>query len=162
MSRQVTEAGATELLQRYRRAAAERAVEFVDSGMVVGLGTGRTATFAVNRIGALLESGLLRGIRCVPSSRVTAALARHLGIPMLDPAEQTITLDLTIDGADEVDPELNLIKGGGGALLREKILAASGYPASVAGRGTDLLLAFSGRVPGRAGSAGRTPQGRAG
>ncbi|HSE68892.1 MAG TPA: ribose 5-phosphate isomerase A [Gemmatimonadales bacterium] len=123
MTRQVTVEGASDRLQRYRRAAAERAVEFVDSGMVVGLGTGRTATFAVNRLGALLESGLLRGIRCIPSSRVIAALARHLGIPMLDPAEQTITIDLTIDGADEVDPELNLIKGGGGALLREKVLA---------------------------------------
>jgi ribose 5-phosphate isomerase A len=123
MTRQVFPDRATDLVQRYRRAAAERAVEFVDSSMVVGLGTGRTAAFAVNRIGALLESGLLRGVRCVPSSRGTAGLARRLGIPILDPTEQAITIDLTIDGADEVDPELNLIKGGGGALLREKILA---------------------------------------
>jgi ribose 5-phosphate isomerase A len=123
MTRPAVAGVGTELAQRYRRAAAERAVEFVDSGMIVGLGTGRTATFAVNRIGALLESGLLRGLRCVPSSKATAALARRLGIPILDPAEQAITIDLTIDGADEVDPELNLIKGGGGALLWEKVLA---------------------------------------
>ena len=123
MTRRVLSEGATDPVQRYRRAAAERAVEFVDSSMVVGLGTGRTASFAVHRIGTLLESGLLRGVRCVPSSRATAALARRLGIPILDPAEQAVTIDLTIDGADEVDAELNLIKGGGGALLREKVLA---------------------------------------
>jgi len=76
MTRQVIPDGATELVQRYRRAAAERAVEFVDSSMIVGLGSGRTASFAVHRIGTLLESGLLRGVRCVPSSRATAALAR--------------------------------------------------------------------------------------
>ena len=178
MTRRVLSEGATELVQRYRRAAAERAVEFVDSSMVVGLGTGRTASLAVHRIGTLLDSGLLRGVRCVPSSRATAALARRLGIPMLDPAEQAITIDLTIDGADEVDPELNLIKGGGGALLREKVLAQvsrreiivvdEGKLSPTSAPGIPyrwkcfLLLAFSGGLSRRAGCAGCTPAGRAG
>jgi ribose 5-phosphate isomerase A len=108
--------------QRYKQQAGERAVDFVRSGMVVGLGTGTTAIFATRRIGALLRQGTLRGIRGVPTSSDTAAAARELGIPLLgdDVPEE---IDLTIDGADEVSPALDLIKGGGGALLREKIVA---------------------------------------
>jgi ribose 5-phosphate isomerase A len=106
----------------YKRLAAERAVQYIVSGMVVGLGAGTTAAYATRLIGAMLADGRLRDIRGVPCSRTVAALARECGVPLTalgdDPA-----IDLTIDGADEVDPHLNLIKGGGGALLHEKIVA---------------------------------------
>jgi ribose 5-phosphate isomerase A len=89
--------------------------------MVVGLGTGSTAIFAVRRIGALLREGRLRDVAGVPTSSAVGAEARRLGIPLeLDGAR---AIDLTIDGADEVDPDLELIKGGGGALFHEKIVA---------------------------------------
>jgi ribose 5-phosphate isomerase A len=89
--------------------------------MVVGLGTGSTAVFAVRRLGQLLRDGGLRDVVGVPTSHRTEAEARALGIPLaLDGARD---IDVTIDGADEVDPDLNLIKGGGGALLHEKIVA---------------------------------------
>jgi ribose 5-phosphate isomerase A len=101
--------------------AADRAVEYVQSGMVLGLGAGSTAILATRRIGQLLREGRLRDIIGFPCSSVIEAEARALGIPItLDPPG---AVDLTIDGADEVDPELNLIKGGGGALLHEKIVA---------------------------------------
>lgn len=103
-------------------AAAERAVELVESGMVVGLGTGRAATYALRRLTARLGDGTLRDIRGVPTSSATEAEARRLGVPLL-PLDAGAPIDLTIDGADEVDPALRLIKGGGGALLREKIVA---------------------------------------
>ncbi len=107
---------------QYKQAAAERAVGFIQSGMKVGLGTGSTALFAVRRLGELLQTGQLRDIRAFATSQATDAVARQLGIPML-PDDLAETLDVTIDGADEVDPQWNLIKGGGGALLREKIVA---------------------------------------
>lgn len=107
---------------RLKRAAAERATEWVRSGMVVGLGAGSTALFAVQRMGALLASGQLSDILGVPCSRAVAAAAEGLGIP-LTTIEAHPVIDLTIDGADEVDPALALIKGGGGALLHEKIVA---------------------------------------
>jgi ribose 5-phosphate isomerase A len=104
-----------------KQQAADRAVEYVEPGMVVGLGAGSTAILATRRIGQLLREGRLRDIVGFPCSSVIEAEARALGIPIiLDPLD---TVDLTIDGADEVDPELNLIKGGGGALLHEKIVA---------------------------------------
>ncbi len=106
-----------------KRDAAERAVERVASGMVVGLGTGSTAAYAVEAIGRLLAEGTLRDIVGIPTSRETASLARGLGIP-LTTLEEHPTVDLTIDGADEVDPAGNMIKGGGGAFLWEKIVAA--------------------------------------
>lgn len=112
----------SDLRTRYKREAAERAVEFVESGMVVGLGTGSTAVFAIRRIGALLSAGALHDLVGVPTSAATEAEARRLGIPILD-TDGSREIDLTIDGADEVDPELNLLKGGAGALLREKIVA---------------------------------------
>ena len=106
----------------FKRAAAEYAITFVESGMVLGLGAGTTAAIAVRRIGDLLREGRLQGIVGVPSSTEVAAAARTAGIP-LTTLEDHPVLDLTIDGADEVDPGLNLIKGGGGALLHEKIVA---------------------------------------
>jgi ribose 5-phosphate isomerase A len=90
--------------------------------MVLGLGHGSTAVFAVRCIAQLLREGRLRDVLGVPCSRQVEAEARKLGIP-LTTLDQHPTVDLTIDGADEVDPDLNLIKGGGGALLREKIVA---------------------------------------
>src|SRR5512147_1938589 len=96
-----------------KQAAAERAVDFVQSGMVVGLGTGSTAIFATRRIGALLRAGTLRDIAGFPTSKATADEARALGIPLLDD-DLPKSIDVTIDGADEVDPQLELIKGGGG------------------------------------------------
>jgi ribose 5-phosphate isomerase A len=107
---------------RQKQDAAEYAVSFVESGMVVGLGTGSTAVYAVRRIAALLESGQLRSVSGVATSLRTEAEARRLGIPITDLVAHP-TVDLTIDGADEVDPSLNVIKGAGGALLREKIVA---------------------------------------
>jgi ribose 5-phosphate isomerase A len=109
-------------VSRQKQQAAEYAVGFVESGMVVGLGTGSTAVFAVRRIAALLESGQLRSVVGVATSLRTEAEACRLGIPITD-LEAHPTVDLTIDGADEVDPSLNVIKGAGGALLREKIVA---------------------------------------
>src|SRR5690349_13129761 len=105
-----------------KRQAAEHAVRYVESGMAVGLGTGSTAIFAVRHIGELLLTGRLRDIVAFATSKVTAQEAVKLNIPML-PDDLPRSLDVTIDGADEVDPKLNLIKGGGGALLREKLVA---------------------------------------
>ena len=105
-----------------KRAAAEKAVEqYVQSDTVVGLGTGSTASHAVRRIGEAIVAGELHGVQGVPTSERTAALAREVGIPILALSEARPVL--TIDGADEIDPNLSLIKGLGGALLREKIVA---------------------------------------
>jgi ribose 5-phosphate isomerase A len=109
---------------RLKQLAAERAVEQIESGMVIGLGSGSTATLAIQRIGVLLKSGKLRDIVGVPTSQASADEARKVGIPLTTLEEHEV-VDLTVDGADEVDPQLNLIKGGGGALLREKIVAQS-------------------------------------
>lgn len=107
---------------KWKEEAAQRAVQFVQSGMKVGLGTGSTAIFATRRIAGLLKTDELRHIVAFATSKATAEEAVRLGIPLL-PDDLPEDLDLTIDGADEVDPEMNLIKGGGGALLREKIVA---------------------------------------
>jgi ribose 5-phosphate isomerase A len=109
-------------LDSLKKAAALKAVEFVRDGMVVGLGTGSTAKHMVIAIGEKVRTGMrLRG---VPTSNETAALARQQGITLID-TDQAWVIDVAIDGADQVDPHFNLIKGGGGALLKEKIVAAS-------------------------------------
>jgi ribose 5-phosphate isomerase A len=105
-----------------KRQAAERAVEFVESGTIVGLGHGSTAIFALQRIAELLKGGKLSDVLGVPCSNLVEEEARQLGIPLTTFDEHPV-IDLTIDGADEVDGNLDLIKGGGGALLREKIVA---------------------------------------
>ena len=105
-----------------KRRAAIKAVEFIESGMILGLGSGSTAWFALEAIGKRIQEGQLKSIIGIPSSKQTARDAQKLGIPIGSLADHP-EIDLTIDGADEVDPDLNLIKGGGGALLREKILA---------------------------------------
>lgn len=99
----------------------EKATEYIKDGMIVGLGTGSTAYWAIMKIGEMVKSGLK--ITGVPTSKATEKLALTLNIPLLDIAEVT-RIDLTIDGADEFDGYKNLIKGGGGALLREKIVAS--------------------------------------
>ena len=106
----------------YKIRAAEHAVTFVEPGTVVGLGTGSTAIFATRRLAELLRQGALRDILGFATSQATWEQAQRLGIPMIS-LDMPRAIDLTIDGADEVDPNLNLIKGGGGALLREKIVA---------------------------------------
>lgn len=105
-----------------KKLAAEAAVQHIEDGMIIGLGTGTTSYFAIHRIAQRVQQGLR--IQAVSSSTRSEGLARELGIPLL-PLSAVSGIDLTIDGADEVDPGLNLIKGGGGALLREKILAMS-------------------------------------
>jgi ribose 5-phosphate isomerase A len=106
----------------FKKQAGERAAALITSGMVVGLGTGSTAIFATRRLGELLASGALSNVVGFPTSRSTAQEAANLSIPLLSD-DLPRAIDLTIDGADEVDPALNLIKGGGGALFREKIVA---------------------------------------
>ncbi len=108
--------------QQFKQQAAYCAVDFVESGMVVGLGTGSTAVWAVRRIAELLDAGDLHDIVGIPTSKRTAEEAERLGIPLTTLEDHPIA-DVTIDGADEVDPACNVIKGGGGALLREKIVA---------------------------------------
>jgi ribose 5-phosphate isomerase A len=107
--------------QNYKRQAAEHALKLVEPGMILGLGTGSTAAEFVKLLGERAKQEKL-DLRCVPTSGQTKALAEECGLQIVD--FNTITdVDLTVDGADEIDPELNLIKGGGGALLREKIVA---------------------------------------
>jgi ribose 5-phosphate isomerase A len=101
---------------------ADRAAGLVESGMIVGLGTGRAATALIESLGGKVQAGL--PIRGVPTSEASAQLARQLGIPLTN-LDEVDHLDLTIDGADEVDPRGNLIKGYGGALVREKVVAAA-------------------------------------
>uniref|UniRef100_A0A7S3PUW0 ribose-5-phosphate isomerase n=2 Tax=Chaetoceros debilis TaxID=122233 RepID=A0A7S3PUW0_9STRA len=95
--------------------------DYVESGMVVGLGTGSTAYFAVERLGQLLKDGTLKDIVAIPTSIRTKEQAEELEIPLVT-LDTHSKLDVAIDGADEVDPQLNLVKGGGGALLREKMV----------------------------------------
>ena len=107
---------------REKEAAARASLRFVRDGDIVGLGTGSTAAFAVRFLGERVQAGLK--IRGIPTSVHTQELAASLGIP-LTTLDEVQDIDVTIDGADEVDPQLSLIKGGGGALLREKIVASA-------------------------------------
>lgn len=108
--------------EELKRAAAARALEYVENGMQLGLGTGSTAKHFVELLGERVRQGLR--VIGVPTSEATRADAERCGVP-LTTLDEIDRLDLTIDGADEIDPSLNLIKGGGGALLREKIVAAA-------------------------------------
>jgi ribose 5-phosphate isomerase A len=105
-----------------KKQAAEKAVEDIKDGMIVGLGSGSTVFFALEKISEKLKSGELKNIIGIPSSIDTEKKAIEFGIP-LTTLNETPVIDLTIDGADEADAELNVIKGGGGMLLREKIVA---------------------------------------
>lgn len=106
----------------FKAKAAEAAAELINSGMRLGLGTGSTAYHFVEAVGGLVRNGF--DLICVPTSEATRTHAEKLGIP-LSSLDETPQLDLTVDGADEVDDQLRLIKGGGGALLREKIVATA-------------------------------------
>ena len=110
------------MTEAHKEAAALKAVEFVESGMIVGLGFGSTAIYAVREIARKLSEGELEEILGIPTALSVEQEALKLGIP-LTTLDDNPKVDLTIDGADEVDPQLDLIKGGGGALLREKIVA---------------------------------------
>jgi ribose 5-phosphate isomerase A len=105
-----------------KKLAGEKAAEFIENGMKIGLGTGSTVYWTILRVGQLVKEGLQ--IEAIPTSKQTEALAKEHGIPLTDFSKVT-QLDLTIDGADEIDEHFNLIKGGGGALLREKLVAAA-------------------------------------
>lgn len=114
--------GGDDAALRLKQEAARRAADLVQSGMVVGLGEGSTAVWAVRRVGELLQAGKLANIVGIAASPRMEDEARRVGIPLTTFSAHP-AIDLTIDGADEVDPQLDLIKGGGGALLREKIIA---------------------------------------
>jgi ribose 5-phosphate isomerase A len=106
-----------------KQRAAEAAMQYVRSDTVIGLGTGSTADYFLIAIGEALRTSRLKNVRGVPTSEQTARRARELNIPLIDLADVNGPLDVTVDGADEVAPNLDLVKGLGGALLREKIVA---------------------------------------
>ena len=126
-------------------ALATRALAFVKDGALVGLGTGRAATAFIHALAARVNKGL--SIRGVPTSEATARLARELGIPLAGLEEGTI--EVTVDGADEVDPQLDLIKGYGGALVRERIVAAASRK--------QVILVDSSKLVPMLGTRGRLP-----
>jgi ribose 5-phosphate isomerase A len=109
------------LTDEYKQAAAEKALELVQDGMLIGLGTGSTVRYFTEGVGRLVAGGMT--VRGVPTSRATSELAAELGIPIV--TELIGQIDLAVDGADEVDPGLNLIKGRGGAMTREKLVASA-------------------------------------
>ncbi len=109
-------------LDQLKKSAGAEAAQFIRNGMVVGLGTGSTAKHMIRALGERVRAGMT--LRGVPTSKETAALAQQVGILLLE-ANNRWEIDVAIDGADQVDPQFNLIKGGGGALLKEKIVAAS-------------------------------------
>ena len=104
-----------------KKLAGDKAATYVKDGMVVGLGTGSTAYHMVNAVGEMVKNGLK--IQAIPTSKATEAQARELGIPLLT-IDELDHVDLAIDGVDEIDPQFNAIKGGGGALYREKVVAS--------------------------------------
>ena len=106
--------------EELKKLAGEKAVEYIKDGMIVGLGTGSTAEYSLRKLGELVRAGL--DIKGIPTSVHTKRIAKEENIP-LTTLEENPVIDVTIDGADEVDSNLNLIKGGGGALTREKIIA---------------------------------------
>lgn len=103
-----------------KKRAAESALKLIRDGQVVGLGTGSTAKFAIEGLGRLVREGL--SVKGVPTSIATERMAGKLGIPLVD-LNKAAPIDITLDGADEIDPDFNMIKGGGGALTREKLVA---------------------------------------
>jgi len=123
--------------EAWKRMAGEAAAALIENGMVVGLGSGSTAVYLVRALARRLKEGL-RIVGAVPSSNATAALAAQLGIPLTD-LDTYPELDIDIDGADEIDPRLSLIKGGGGALLREKIVASAARRFVVIGDASKLV-----------------------
>ena len=116
----------------------------VEEGSIVGLGTGSTAKYAILKLGDMAQDGF--GVRGVPTSIATANLAKEHGIPLTS-LEEVPKIDLTIDGADEVDPHLDMIKGMGGALFREKLVAAASKKVAIAVDASKLVKKLGSRVP---------------
>jgi len=129
-----------------KQAAAERGAELVQSGMVLGLGSGTTSTLMVQSIGRKLREGTLQNVIGVPSSSGIAAVARESGVP-LTTLDAHPRLDLNLDGADEVDPNLGLIKGLGGALLWEKIVATASKQVVILADDTKLVARLGTKAP---------------
>ncbi len=136
-----------DMVDQQKRQAALYACRFIESGMAVGLGTGSTSAYLVSCLAELLRRGQVRDIVGFPTSKAVRAEAERLGIPLLgdaDPRSLDLSLDLTIDGADEVDPQLDLIKGAGGAMLREKIAARASR--------REIIIVDEGKLSARLGS----------
>lgn len=129
-----------------KQRAAEAAIDLIQNDMVVGIGTGSTAAFFIDALGAALKSGRLHGVRGIPTSKRSAERARELGIPIISFADVP-TIDITIDGADEIDPQLNLIKGLGGALLREKLVAQNSRSMAVIADSSKLVRVLGTHQP---------------
>lgn len=110
-----------ENIELYKKQAAKEASSYINDGMIIGLGSGSTATYFLNELSKLIKKNNLKSIQGIPSSSETSEKARMLGIKLTSLADHP-KIHMTVDGADEVDSDLNMIKGGGGALLREKIL----------------------------------------
>jgi len=126
----------SDIRDQEKQAAAREAVRLVEPGSIVGLGSGSTATYAIRFVAERVRQGL--EITAIPTSLKTQQLAEQLGIP-LTTLEEHPQIDIDIDGADEIDPHLNLIKGGGGALLREKIIASASKRFVVVAESTKLV-----------------------
>jgi ribose 5-phosphate isomerase A len=133
-------------IEAQKRQAAAVAVEWVKPGMRLGLGTGSTAGMMLDALGVRIADGRLRDVAGVPTSEATAEACRRLGIP-LTTLEQTPVLDVVIDGADEIDPDLDLIKGLGGAQLREKVVATAGRLMVVVADEQKLVSRLGERAP---------------
>jgi len=131
-------------VEAQKRAAAEAAVALVKEGYIVGLGTGSTAKYAILKLGDMAQDDF--EVRGVPTSIATANLAKERGI-RLTSLEEFPEIDLTIDGADEVDPHLDMIKGMGGALFREKLVAAASKKVAIAVDASKLVKKLGSRVP---------------
>jgi len=111
-------------LENAKKIAAEKALDFVENGMVLGLGTGSTVKYFLEALGREIKGGNLKEVIGIPSSKNTERISRELGIPLAT-LDEYHEIDLDVDGADEVDEKFNLIKGGGGAHTREKIVATA-------------------------------------
>lgn len=142
----------TDTADHQKLEAAYFACRFIESGMSVGLGTGSTSAYFISCLAELLREGHVRDIVAFPTSKAVRAKAERLGIPLLedaDPRSLDLTLDLTIDGADEVDPHFDLIKGAGGAMLREKIAARASR--------REIIIVDEGKLSPRLGSRSPVP-----
>jgi ribose 5-phosphate isomerase A len=133
-------------VELFKKQAAEKAVERVKNGMVLGLGTGSSAKYAIIKIGQLWQAGVLTDIVGIPTSKETEALAGEYDIPLVT-LDQCPEIDLTIDGADEIDPNLDMIKGLGGALVREKITEIATKYLIIVGDSKKLVKKLGTRCP---------------
>ena len=136
----------SENINELKKIAASAAVDAIQSGMIVGLGTGSTAALMVDELGERLRNGRLDNVVGIPTSEATARQARLLNIPLTTLADQP-QIDVTIDGADEIDPQLDLIKGLGGSLLREKIVAVSSSRFIIIGDQRKIVDRLGSQVP---------------